>query len=80
MCEVTSESDTDEEVSRQNMFNAVLHIVTSYHTGAAMELLLTDEELARIEPGCHFALDFLCENWHALFEPPDLPHGDDPHD
>ena len=80
MCELTSESDTDEELSHQNMFNAFLHIVTSCHAGAAMELLLTDAELAPIGLGCHFALDCLCDNWHALFEPPDLSHGDDPHD
>ena len=70
MCELTSESlpDTDEEVLRQNMFNALLHIVTSYHTGAAMELLLTDAELARIGLGCHFALDCLCDNWNMFSE------------
>ena len=39
-----------------------------------------DEELARIGLGCHFAFDFLCDNWHALFELPDLSHGEDPHD
>ena len=72
MCEVTSESDTDEEVSRQNMFNAFLHIITSYHTGAAMEeSLLTDAELARIGLGCHFALDGLCDNWNMFSGPGD---------
>ena len=61
MCELPTESlsDTDEDISRQNMFNAFLHIVTSYPTGTTLAWLLTDSELARIGLGCHFALDCL---------------------
>ena len=59
MCEPGAESvsDTDEEIAHWNMFNIFLHIVTSYPTGGVLELLLTDEELARIESGCHSAAD-----------------------
>ena len=61
MCELVadSSSDSDEDISRQNMFNAFLNIVTSYPIGGMLELLLTDEELARIGLGCHFAVDCL---------------------
>ena len=50
MCEPCAESvsDTDEDVAHWNMFNTFLHIVTSCPTGGMLELLLTDEELARI--------------------------------
>ena len=65
MCELLEESlsDTDEEVSHQNMFNVFLNIVTSYQMGATLELLLTDAELARIGLGCHVALDCLGDHW-----------------
>ena len=59
-------SDTDEEASHQNMFNAFLNIVTSYPIGGMLELLLTDEELARIGLGCHFAADCLGDHWEEL--------------
>ena len=41
-------SDTDEDISHQNMSNAFLHIVTSYHIGTTLELCLTEEELGRV--------------------------------
>ena len=65
MCELFAESlsDTDEEISHQNMFNAFLHIATSYPTGTTLALLFTDSELARIGLGCHFALDCLGNHW-----------------
>ena len=61
MCEPGAESvsDADEEIAHWNMFNKCLHIVTSYPTGGMLELLLTDEELARIGLVCHFAADCL---------------------
>ena len=70
MCELVADSlsDSDEDISRQNMFNAFLHIVTSYPIGGMLELLLTDEELARNGLGCHFAVDCLCDNWYVPFE------------
>ena len=48
MCDPLAESvtDTDEEVSYQDMFNALLNIVTNNPTGAMSELLLTNAELA----------------------------------
>ena len=41
MCELLAESltDTDEEVSNQNVFNALLNSVTSFPTGASPTLL-----------------------------------------
>ena len=68
MCEFLAESlsDTDEEVPHQNMFNAFLHMVTSYPTGGMLDLLLTDDELARIGLGCHFAADCLGDHWDEL--------------
>ena len=50
VCEpvVESLSDTDEEIAHWNMFNKFLQVVTSYPTGGMMELLWTDEELARM--------------------------------
>ena len=68
MCELFAESlsDTDEEISHQNMFHAFLHIVTSYPTGTTLALLLTDSELVRIGLGCHFALDCLGNHWDEL--------------
>ena len=75
MCELLAEpfSDSDDDISHQNLFNAFLHIVTSYQTGTTLELLLTDSELARIGLGCHFALDCLCDNWYMFSEPVDDP-------
>ena len=68
MCELLEESlsDTDEEISHQNMSNAFLHIVTSYHIGTTLELCLTEEELERVGLSCHFAVDCLCDNWCPL--------------
>ena len=51
---------------QRNMLNSFLHIVTSYPTGATLELLLTDAELARFGLGCHFALDCLGDLWDEL--------------
>ena len=64
MCELLAESlsDTDEEVSRQNTFNALLKIVTSYHIGTTLELCLTEEELGRVGLSCHLSVDCLCDN------------------
>ena len=68
MCERPAESlsDTDEEESRQNIFNAFLHIVTSFQKSATLEMHLTDAELARVGLCCHFALDWICDNWDEL--------------
>ena len=48
ICEPLAEpvTDTDEEVSCQNIFNALLCIVMNNPTGAILELPLTDAELA----------------------------------
>ena len=63
MCELLAESlsDTDEDISQQNMFNTFLNIVTIYQSGARLEAFLTESELARIGLGCHFDLDCLCD-------------------
>ena len=47
MCELFAESlsDTDEDTSHQNLSNAFLRIITSYHMGNTLELCLTEEEL-----------------------------------
>ena len=70
MCELTSESlsDTDEEVSYQNMFNVLLNIVTNYQKGATVESCMTDEELGRVGLSCHFAADCLCDNCNMFSE------------
>ena len=54
MCELLAESlsDTDKEVSHQNMFSALLHIVTNYHKGDTLESCLTEEELGRVGLCC----------------------------
>ena len=61
MCEsvAASLSDTDVEIVYWNMFNKFLHIVASYLTDGMLELLWTDEELARIGLSCHYAADYL---------------------
>ena len=43
MCELLAESlsDTDEDISQQNMFNTFLNIVTIYQSGARLEAFLT---------------------------------------
>ena len=66
-------SDTDEDISHQNMSNAFLHIVTSYHIGTTLELCLTEEELGRVGLSCHFAVDCLCDNWYMFSEPKRQP-------
>ena len=73
MCELLAESlsDTDEEVSHQNLSNAFLHTVTSYHIGDTLESCLTEEELGRLGLSCHIAVDCLCDNWYMPFEPGD---------
>ena len=73
MCELLTESlsDTDEDISHQNMSNAFLHIVTSYHIGTTLELCVTEEELGRVGLSCHFAVDCLCDNWNMSSVPGD---------
>ena len=73
ICELFAESlsDTDEDISHQNLSNALLRIVTSYHIGNTLELCLTEEELGRVGLSCHFAVDYLCDNWYLPFEPDD---------
>ena len=68
MCELPAEplSDSDEDISHQNMSNAFLNIVTSYHIGNTLELCLTEEELGRVGMTCHFAVDCLCDHWYML--------------
>ena len=43
MCELFAESmsDSDEDISHQNLSNALLRIVTSYHIGNTLESCLT---------------------------------------
>ena len=50
MCELFAESlsDTDENISHQNLSNALLRIITSYHIGNTLEACLTEEELGRL--------------------------------
>ena len=38
-------SGSEVDISHQNLFNAFLRIVTSYHIGATLESCLTEEEL-----------------------------------
>ena len=73
MCELFAESlpDSEEDISHQNMSNAYLRIVTSYHIGNTLELCLTEEELGRVGLSCHFTVDCLCDNWYLPFEPGD---------
>ena len=73
MCELFAESlsDSDEDISHQHLFNALLRIVTSYHIGNPLESCLTDEELGRVSLSCHFAVDCLCDNCYLPFEPGD---------
>ena len=73
MCELLAESLSDSEVdiSHQNLSNAFLRIVTSYHIGNTLESCLTEEELERVGLSCHFAVDCLCDNWYMFFEPGD---------
>ena len=54
MCELLAEplSDSDEDISQQNIFNSFLNIVTTYQSGARLEAFLTEAELARIGLGC----------------------------
>ena len=68
MCELPAESssDTDEDISHQNMFNTLLNIVTIYQTGARLEVFLTEVELARNGSSCHIALDCLCDHRGSL--------------
>ena len=82
MCELPSESlsDSDEATSHLNLSNALLLIITSYHIGNTLEACLTEVELGRLSLSCHFSVDFLCDNWRALFELPDLSYDEDPHD
>ena len=70
MCELQLETpiESDEEFLSANIHNVFLVIVTSYQMGAALELLLTDAELARIGLGCYYALDCLCDNWNLFSE------------
>ena len=71
MCELFAESlsDSDDDISHQNLSNALLRIVTSYCIGNTMESCLTEEELGRLSLSCHFAADCLCDNWYTPFEP-----------
>ena len=73
MCDLFAESlsDTDEDTLHQNLSNAVLHIVTSYHIGNTLEFCLTEEELGRVGLSCHFAVDCLCDNWYMFSVPDD---------
>ena len=54
-----SVSDTDEEIVHWNMFNKFMHVVTSYPIDGMLELLWTDEDLARIGLSCNYAADYL---------------------
>ena len=71
MCELFAESlsDTDEDISHQNLSNALLRIVTSFYIGNTLESYMTEEELGRLSLSCHFAVDCLCDNWYMPFEP-----------
>ena len=73
MCEPFAESlsDSEEDISHQNLSNAFLRIVTSYHIGNTLELCLTEVELGRVGLSCHFAVDCLCDNWYMSAEPGD---------
>ena len=66
MCELFAESlsDTDEDISHQNLSNAFLRIVTSYHIGNTLESCMTEEELGRVCLFCLFTADCLFDNWY----------------
>ena len=56
MCEFSAEtlsdSDGDEDLAHQNMYNAVLDAMSNYHYGELLESCLTDSELGRLSLTC----------------------------
>ena len=51
MCELLAESlsDSDEDISQQNIFNSFLHIVTISQSGARLEAFLTESEMPELD-------------------------------
>ena len=43
-----------------------LATVTNFQIGAMLEVCLTEEELGRVGLCCHFALDYLCDDWNMV--------------
>ena len=48
------------------IWNVLLNIATKYHSGARIELRLTEEDLGQVGLSCHYTLACLCEYWCAF--------------
>ena len=79
MCEFSAETpsdgDEDEHPAYQNMNNALMDALSNYLCSGLLVSCLTDEELARVSLPCHFAMDFLCDNWNWVFCAPVVSTG-----
>ena len=68
MCDLHEEhlSASDDEEEDHKIWDVFLNLVTSFDFGARIQSNLADEELGRVGPSCHYAMDCLCAELYAL--------------
>ena len=59
-----SASDDDEE--DHNTWDVFLNLITSFDFGSRVQSSLEDDELCRVGPSCHYAMNCLCAELYAL--------------